>query len=531
MPSGPEFAGAETFGMYSTALLLQREGKVAEAIDLLETLTAFGDPRAVEAHILLARLYGRSGKGEQALERTGIAVALAPANAEAHRLRGDLFFSMNRAEQAAAAYRRSLELDPDDASTRVRLADLLVNLGEGVAALDQLESAENRGGFAPEIARRRAELLAAIRGPAAAIDYLDTVPAGTYPALALFLATELAALDRGDDAIAALREIVADGAAGHRVHDELAGLYFAKGAADSAVFHFERAAELAPKRPGIRLRLAMAFADAGRPDEAHVILTDLVSRHPDHVRYRSALGALSAELDKLDESKHHFREIVRRHPKNIEAWLGLAALEGMRSIPGTAILERAVALNPESAHLVFLLGAAVRHQDHLDRGEKLVRHAIALGFDDEESWFELGAIRELRGNVEGARHAFERVLSHNPENASALNYIGYMYADRSVRLAESRELIERACELEPDNGYFVDSLGWVYYRLGDLERARLELERAASLSDDDPVILEHLGDVLRDLGEPESAAAAYRRALNIDPTNAALRDRLDEIAP
>ncbi len=531
MPPGPDFAGAETFGMYSTAVLLQREGKTTEAIDLLETLTAFGDPRAAEAHVLLARLYGRAGKGERALERIEIATTLDPENAEAHRLGGDLLFSMNRGDDAAAAYRRALELDPDDASTHVRLADLLVNLSESEAALAQLEIAENRGGFSPEIARRRAELLALIHGPATAADYLEPIPVAPHPVLALFRAAQLTTLDRGDEAMAVLREIVTDPNAGHRAHDDLAGLYLAQGAADSAVVHFEIAAQLAPKRPGIRLRLAMALAEAERPDEAHVILTDLVGRHPDHVRYRSALGALAAELDKLDESKHHFREIVRRHPKNVEAWIGLAALEGMRSIPGIAVLERAIALNPDSAHLVFLLGAAVRQQDHFDRGEKLVRHSIDLGFDDEESWFELGAIRELRGNVEGARRAFERVLEHNPENASAMNYIGYMYADRSVRLAESRELIERACEIEPDNGYFLDSLGWVYYRLGDLDRARLELERAASLSDDDPVIFEHLGDVLRDLGESENAAAAYRRALDMDPANASLRERLSEIAP
>jgi len=261
-----------------------------------------------------------------------------------------------------------------------------------------------------------------------------------------------------------------------------------------------------------------------------VLLTELHHQHPAHPRYRAALGALAAEMELFDEARHHFREVARRHPTHTDAWIGLAAIEGTESAAGRAILERAIALNPQAPILSFLLGAAVRHHQQLERGEALVSRAIELGLDDAEAWFELGAIRELRGDVDGARDAFLRVLEHEPDNASAMNYIGYMYADRGIRLTESRRLIERACALEPDNGYFVDSLGWVYFRLGETERARVELERASDLSRDDPVIFEHLGDVLRQLGESEAAAAAYRRSLDLDPDNRALIERLNELA-
>jgi Flp pilus assembly protein TadD len=105
------------------------------------------------------------------------------------------------------------------------------------------------------------------------------------------------------------------------------------------------------------------------------------------------------------------------------------------------------------------------------------------------------------------------VLAVKVDHAEALNYLGYAYAERGERLDEAQALLERALRVEPENGYYLDSLGWVYFKKGDLERAVKTLERAAALVGPEATILEHLGDTYRAAHRSGDAAAAYRRAL------------------
>jgi len=106
-----------------------------------------------------------------------------------------------------------------------------------------------------------------------------------------------------------------------------------------------------------------------------------------------------------------------------------------------------------------------------------------------------------------------RAVELNPKNAAALNYLGYTYAEMGVQLDEAERLIRRALDIEPDDGFYVDSLGWVYYQRGDYPRAVEQLERAVELASEDPTVAEHLGDAYDRGGHPRDALRVYRDAL------------------
>jgi tetratricopeptide (TPR) repeat protein len=151
--------------------------------------------------------------------------------------------------------------------------------------------------------------------------------------------------------------------------------------------------------------------------------------------------------------------------------------------------------------------------------------------DDDELLFNLGVIYGEAKRIEEAIGFMQRALERNPENASALNYIGYTWAERGIRLDEAEGMITRAIELRPDDGFIVDSLGWVYYmrarplvqsgRSGEaqgfLERALVELERADELTGGDPVISEHLGDTYLLLDQKQLALEHFEEALSLEP--------------
>ena len=111
----------------------------------------------------------------------------------------------------------------------------------------------------------------------------------------------------------------------------------------------------------------------------------------------------------------------------------------------------------------------------------------------------------------------KEVLRLNPDHADALNYLGYSYADRGIHLEEALRLIQKAMTLKPNMGYITDSLGWVYFKLGDYERAVSELEKANQLTPDDSTITEHLADSYIKLNRIEKAIEFYEKALKLDP--------------
>jgi tetratricopeptide (TPR) repeat protein len=127
------------------------------------------------------------------------------------------------------------------------------------------------------------------------------------------------------------------------------------------------------------------------------------------------------------------------------------------------------------------------------------------------------------------------VLQLDPKHAESYNYIGYMYAERGQNLTEAVQMIKRALDLDPQNGYFVDSLGWAYYQQGRYPEALTELQRAVSLAKEDPVILDHLADAYIKNGRTEEAVATWERALKADKPDTepavyeAVKRKLDEV--
>ena len=129
--------------------------------------------------------------------------------------------------------------------------------------------------------------------------------------------------------------------------------------------------------------------------------------------------------------------------------------------------------------------------------------------------------------------AFEKLLKVRPDHAPGLNYLGYMWADRGENLPRALELIRKAVDLEPGNGAYLDSLGWVYYRLDKLDKAEKNLRAAAVLNPDDATVEEHLGDLFEKKGDlahardelEARAHAQARRGREAPPRREAPEDR------
>ena len=168
----------------------------------------------------------------------------------------------------------------------------------------------------------------------------------------------------------------------------------------------------------------------------------------------------------------------------------------------------------------------------LGRAAEAASVALVRCPDDPGLLFRKAASLEREKKFPESVAAFEKLIELRPEHGAALNYLGYMFADRNENLERALELVTRAVALEPSSSAYLDSLGWVYFRLGRLDEAERHLLTAKRLSPDDPTIEDHLGDLAEKQGDLEKARERWTRALALDPEDggAAIRAKLERTA-
>jgi tetratricopeptide (TPR) repeat protein len=245
---------------------------------------------------------------------------------------------------------------------------------------------------------------------------------------------------------------------------------------------------------------ARALVAAGRLDEAERVCGEGEKAHPQGV----ALPVLRAEIllrrGNHDEAKLLFRATVDR-------------------------------ANGSEASYAETVEACVRVRE-FDEGERWASEGLERHPDSFHLRSQAGALQERLGKFREAERRFRELLRDDPDHAETLNYLGYMLADRGIKLEEAAGFLQRAVNLSPNNAAYQDSLGWAYYRLGRLEEAESLLRTAARGSRNDPTIYDHLGDVLSRRGKRDEALEAYRIAIEHEPDNPEeIRKKIRKISP
>ena len=143
---------------------------------------------------------------------------------------------------------------------------------------------------------------------------------------------------------------------------------------------------------------------------------------------------------------------------------------------------------------------------------EILKKAVQNFPQNERVLYYLGSLYDRQGEIDKSVQQMEAILKINPENVDALNYIGYSWTQRGIRLNDAERLLKRALGLRPDNGYIQDSWGWHLFIRGKTSEAIVELEKAVKLKPNEPTILEHLGDAYLKSHLPEKAAIEYADA-------------------
>ena len=535
------------------------------------------NPEAAAAHRILGAVYFRqlrSGDDPEAAERAiaslSEAVRLDPEDLRSRSELARLLAASQRGEEAASHLRELVRRAPDAYGELVLLAQLRLAAGDREQAFDYLIQSLRIEARQPDAREMVDDLLRGEipgRSPEEALaEVVALYEAGVkeHPddqGVRLALADGLARLGRLEEAAQHFERLLADEPRSEialmglamvrrqqrRLQDAESALVrlleengrsvparLALGGVFAARCDYGRAAEEFKtlvslpedeyglgRRREVLARLAQTLEQTGEFAEAFDVLGEavqLAGESPEAFRYRVALVQNRLAAGAPEEGVALIEELIADRPGEP----GLLALQARvltaagRTDAALGILRALVAKYPETPGVVHAL---LRH--HIEAGdlpaaEAVAREWLATRPDDQTFRFQLGALLERQGLVEAAEAEFRRVIAAEPDHDLALNYLGYMLADRSDRLDESEELIQRALVQDPYNGSYLDSLGWVQFRMGELSLAEPNLLRARQCMPDNSVVLDHLGDLYRAKGNTEEAVRFWRMALQHD---------------
>jgi len=198
-----------------------------------------------------------------------------------------------------------------------------------------------------------------------------------------------------------------------------------------------------------------------------------------------------------------------------------------------AYLDQASANQPKNAEFKYYLGTFYEDLEKYENAASHIKAAIDLEPDNARYYFRLGVIYDKWDNKEASMEMMRKVIELDPKHANALNYLGYTYADLGQNLDEAERLIKEALKYKPNDGYITDSLGWVYYKKGEFEKAIKYLTRAIELVPDDPIMLEHLGDAYLKVNDKANALKFYQKSLQKKETEKdkeALKKKIRELS-
>jgi tetratricopeptide (TPR) repeat protein len=257
------------------------------------------------------------------------------------------------------------------------------------------------------------------------------------------------------------------------------------------------------------------YLDQQKYDEALIILNQMLSGAQNSSEIHYIIGIAHDGKKEYEAAIRHLKRVDpdSRFFQNAVTHIAFLYQEAGKTDEAIAYLEEVISQQPRHVEPRLYLGALYEESEMLEDAEAVLKEGIGIEPDNPKLFFRLGVVYDKRGKKTESIAMMKEAIRLDPKDPNALNYLGYTYAEMGKDLDEAERLIREALKYKPDDGYIIDSLGWVYYQKGDYEKALVYLKNAAQQTSDDPTILEHLGDAYLKTGNQKKALELYRRAM------------------
>lgn len=525
-------APAHRWLLYDALVKGQRDSLLATA--QLEAVTRL-NPADFRAYAQLLQIYTARRQRQEVLRVLDRAASVPAPNLRYDLLIADGYQRLNLPRKAAGIYRRILHRDPEQAQIWNRLGDLTIAGGDTLGA-----AAIYRTGLA-HFQHRLNRTTQAFWQKLIAIydreDHMEALVSETPPDT-LFLDRLSAHLPRSIPSSGADRVLVT------RRYRHTEAL-------------LDRLIGELPERHDLLGRKALVLLDDDRPEEARRAFRKAISLDPDpwyrlgvarsYMNERNWEPAIEILVGLFDGTPAE----SGIYPRIVFALGGAYALSD-RTAQARQVYSRAVDARPDEFRYQLAVGRTYLAEKKWEEAILALENLKSRLQDDwellEDVLFDLGHSYERAGRFDSAVAVFQRLLARSPDNHKALNYLGYMFAEKGIRLGEAEDYITRALKGDPNNGAYLDSMGWVYFQQRRYDEAMKTLKlaltveesrfneievafRTAGQRENLSIILDHVGDAARALGNIEEAVEHWQRAADLNPGNESIQRKLQSFGP
>jgi tetratricopeptide (TPR) repeat protein len=566
-----------------------RTGRLRDAITQAEDLLK-QSPENLDARRMLGRIYwalvGNSRDGriddnyvKLAMEQYQKITQKDPNDADSWVMLGRLFSISHNSPEAEKAFNAALKADPENEDALTGLASVYLDLGDTKAAIAKLKAVTDKS-------PNERTLVALARAYEDLQDWKDAADARKR-ALEMGLDDEQVVADLGDDLLKSnqiteaqqlYQQLANDEPRNPRYQLKLSQIYMAQHDLAKARATLDKAKQADPANLDVRYNDATLLELEDHVDQAITVLQGILSdterkQYSDGERNNRAIfleklardyrtnqqyaqaietfqkaaainpdsgSEVAAEIVATYQAQKDYTSALReadaalkKFPKDLGVTVQHAQLLADMGKVDAAATELRGLLNGKQDRAIQLeLAQSYEKGKRWNEMAKALDDAEKLSTTDDEKvtvYFMRGAMLERQKKYEAAEAEFRKVLEMDANNDGALNYLGYMLADRNVRLDEAYQMVKKALDLKPDSGAYLDSLGWVYYRQGKYSDAEGLLVRALQ-KQPDPTVHDHLGDVYAKLGKTKEAVAQWQASLKEFQTGAPSENDPEEVA-
>jgi tetratricopeptide (TPR) repeat protein len=528
-PAGTDpFATYDAYQHFVQGDLLEQSGDLDGAVGEYRKALIL-DPGSVEIRRVLSEIYYDQKKfDEAAILRSEI----VDKNSDDYNFIGDCLRFNKEFESAAKFYIRSLELDSTQYETRVYVARIMQFLGKE-------KEAEKQYKILVDFAPTKIDGLLDLAGFYVKINKMDRADE-TYTAAAAIDTMDFRPIVGLANVKLAQGDTVATDSIYYTIAqrnwddpDMLGSLivvFYNTHNYDKAELLASRMVELLPQDPGAEKRYAMILFGNRKIAQAESLMTDLDQRGAADAGIYYYLARIKQDKKEYPAAESFYHKSLALSDTVTDTWINLALVvdEQKRYQESLVIMADAMNAIPQDSDAVIFYTAIIHSRnEHYDLAREGYERLLKANPDDVGLRFSLASADERLGNFDDAEKGFKWVIQKEPKNALALNYLGYMYADKGVKLRESKELIEKALAIDPENYAYLDSYAWVLYKLGKYDEALVQMKKAIGPNTDDPLIYDHQGDIYSALKQDSLARESWEKALELKPDDQTIRDKLN----
>ena len=465
--------------------LLMREKKETQAVQLIENFTR-RNPNSVDGLVLLVQLKKKTFEEKKLVEILNRILSIDASNKESYLRLGKIYINNKDHAAALALFRQMAARFPDYYVAQFYLGDVHMSLKQYAKAEELfLKTIE----LEPDLVAPRMQL----------IDIYRLEKKKGYHQKIIDTYEQILTIEP-DNHTALFGQALA---------------YFKDGQKDRAKEIFMELGRGADSNSRLIMAAADEFISGKRYDDAIIVFSQMRDTNPDNSTLNFFLGMAFQAADKFEAAIKAYLNVKPDHAQYKKTILSIAYLYKQMEQEETAInyLEQQYALFPRDIDMISYLSSFYEGREQYQEAIKLLNTALADSPDNTTLLFRLGTIQDKTGQKNECIETMKKIIRIDPKDASALNYLGYTYADRGIKLDQALDLITRAHRLKPEDGYITDSLGWVYFQMGNYENAVKYLEKAASLTAFETIISDHLGDAYLKLNRYNDALATFKKAL------------------